>query len=154
MKNIIALFVIISLFFVSCDSSVIYEEHVGTPSLEWKRDNVLKYDVDINDASSKYNVYIAVRHTSTYPYKNLKVNILTTDPNKDNTVKEYDLYVRDKNNLFVGKGLGDIYDAEILIEENFSFDQSGMYNFSIEHLMSKDNISNIMEIGLVIKKAE
>jgi gliding motility-associated lipoprotein GldH len=133
---------------------VIYEEHVGTPSLEWKRDNVLKYNVDIKDPSSKYNVYIAVRHTSTYPYKNLKVNLLTNTPNEENTVKEYDLYVRDENNVFVGEGLGDIYDAEILIEENFSFSQAGKYSFSLEHLMSKDNISNIMEIGLVIKKAE
>jgi gliding motility-associated lipoprotein GldH len=133
---------------------VIYEEHVGTPSLEWKRDNVLKYNVDIKDPSSKYNVYIAVRHTSTYPYKNLKVNLLTNTPNEENIVKEYDLYVRDENNVFVGEGLGDIYDAEILIEENFSFSQAGKYSFSLEHLMSKDNISNIMEIGLVIKKAE
>lgn len=53
-----------------------------------------------------------------------------------------------------GKGMGDIYDNQILSLSSVKFPQKGEYIFSIQQYMRQDPLPDIMSIGIRVEKAE
>ena len=61
-KKLIILFVI-SIVFVSCDTSQIYENNIELNNYTWNKDSIKVFNVDIQDTISAHNIYVNVRNT-------------------------------------------------------------------------------------------
>ena len=63
--------VLFSLLIQSCDPDRVYETNIRIPDGIWSQENVIKFEVMIEDTSSSHNLFVNVRNTSLYPTSNL-----------------------------------------------------------------------------------
>lgn len=138
----------------SCDDKRIFEENTDIPDNNWNINNKIKFDVPIKDPSTPANFYVNVRNADGYPYSNIFLFIKTTFPNGKYATDTLECVLADEQGKWLGKGLGDIYDNQILFKRNVRFPLAGTYSFEIQHGMRSDNIPLIMDVGMRIEKAE
>lgn len=138
--------------FCSCNSDKIYEEYNGIESLQWKKSEVQKYEVNITDAGLKYQINIAVRFIEGCPYMNFPVNITYTDPEGNTESFSADLKLTDEDKNYLGTVIGNIYDLIIPVKENVAFEKAGVYKFEIVQTSDQDPLLFISELGLIVEK--
>jgi gliding motility-associated lipoprotein GldH len=59
-----------------------------------------------------------------------------------------------KEGKWRGKGVGDIWDDQVLFKHGVRFPQKGEYRFEITHAMRMNPLPGIMDGGIRIEKAE
>ncbi len=143
-----------SLLFSSCDSARIFEKNQDLPEEGWTKDDIIKFDVDIKDPSTPANFYANVRNADGYPFNNLYLFIKTTFPNGKMSNDTLECVLADEKGKWLGNGLGDIYDNQILFKRNVRFPIAGVYKFEIQHGMRVEPVLLIMDVGLRIEKAQ
>ncbi|HEY0029367.1 MAG TPA: gliding motility lipoprotein GldH [Bacteroidia bacterium] len=147
-------FLLMVLFFSSCDQARIFEQNQSMPESGWAETNVVKFDVDIKDPSTPANFYINVRQADGYPYSNLFMFIKTVFPSGKSSTDTLECVLADDKGKWLGSGVGDLYDNQIPFKRNVRFPQAGNYHFEIQQAMRTENVPLIMDIGLRIEKAE
>ena len=156
MKNQLFAFLVISLVLASCqpEGRVFSENKELSPELEWKKDDIRKFKVPIEDTGEKYNHSLAFRYASGFQFDKAKVRVTEIDPDDIASVYQYNLKVRDENGEYIGEPGLDIWDSEHLVEEGKSYDKKGTYTYIIEHVMPQDPLNFAMEIGLIVDEAK
>lgn len=151
------LFIILSACFLlsGCNEDCVFVEHQElSPNLEWKSEDVITFEVLIEDNSIAYNQSIAFRYATAFPYNNLLINITETSPGGVVTQRDYEIDVIDENMDYIGDPGGDIWDLEQVIESNKKFNETGTYTYTIQHIMQNDPVQLAMEIGMVLDKVK
>lgn len=151
--HVISLLILI-LFAMSCDKNRVFEKNTKLPDHNWNIDNVVSFEVNVDDTIHLYNIYINVRHASYYRWSNLWVRLFITFPSGEKIDDRIELLLADKGGKRYGKGLGDIWDLPVLIQERVLLKETGIYKFELKHEMTQfDDLPGIMEIGLRLEKA-
>ena len=140
------------LFFSSCDSNRVYEENMDIPQMAWDKNNKLKFEVDITDTISAYNVFINIRNAGIYQFSNIYLFINITFPNGKIRKDTTQCTLADVQGNWLGSGLGDIWDNKIEYMPNTHFPLSGKYIFEIEQAMRADKLEGILDAGLRVEK--
>ena len=149
-----AFLVFISLsIFIGCDTNVIYEKSIPVSTFSWKIEDSLKYVVDIEDSSQRYDLSISVRHRDVYNYTNLYVKILTKLPSGEIKSEVVSLPLCDESGKWLGKCAGDICFSRILLLKRTYFPVKGEYTFYINHEMRQDQLKNVLDLGLRLEKS-
>lgn len=143
-------FALLALLMTSCDSNRVYKSFEGTARLNWKKDNVFKYSPNLAEAS-KYNLIVELRHASSIKYGQLAVKIKHTLPSGEEEIKDYMLQLRNSSGELLGEAMGDLCDTPCLLEEGIDL-EAGQHMYEIQHLMEEDDLSGILEVGLIIDK--
>jgi len=151
--RLILLSLILSLF-AACDSNNVYKHYESLENYEWKRDHAIEFDVAIEDTATHYDVYLAIRHTSYYPYANLLVNITNYDPDENMRSLDFEFLLRNSSGGFKAEGAGDIWDIDFLIYEDISYPKAGTYKYVVSNYMPYVSTPDIMEVGLIVKKTD
>lgn len=154
-KHIYFLTLLLYIFcLISCqDASTLLETNTDIPQQEWRYENVLPFDVDIEDTTQTYNVYISVRHTDSYPYSNLWVMIHTTFPSGKKLEQQVDLPLANKKGKWHGRGSGTIFSTQIMIQEKAIFNEQGKYIFEIEQNMRMNPLIEVLDVGMRVEKS-
>lgn len=147
------LFFCLLLFFASCGPINVFEKNVAIPNHQWESSFKPVITFDITDTASLYNVYVVVRHQNAYGYNNIWIKGTVQEPG-DTAVKsqQYDLKLASDDKGWFGKGMDDIFEHRILIQERTRFSRSGQYRFTLEHIMREDPLQHVMNIGLRIQR--
>ncbi|MCK4663761.1 MAG: hypothetical protein KAT68_12895 [Bacteroidales bacterium] len=133
----------------------IYVKHQKlSPNLEWLKKDTREFKVPIKDNNIAYNMSLSFRYVHGYQYQVAKVKVTETSPSGKETVKEYDLKVREDKGDYIGEPGYDIWDSEHLVEPNKIYEETGSYTYVIEHNMSKDPLYFVMEIGVILDKVK
>jgi gliding motility-associated lipoprotein GldH len=146
--------VIAVMLLSSCDSSRIFEENTSIPEYKWFQDNIIKFEVDIEDEKMPTNFYINIRNADGYPYSNIYIFIKTTFPDNKTAVDTLECILADEQGNWLGSGMGDIFDNQIPFKRNVKFPTKGKYTFELQHGMRGKFVPLIMDIGMRIEKAE
>jgi gliding motility-associated lipoprotein GldH len=154
MKKTILLLIIISALFTSCSKNKVFEKFIKLDNYKWKRDNLITFNVDIKDVSSNYDVTLALRHTTYYAFANIKVNITVTFPSGEMRTKDYNIFIRNPDGSFKGDGVGDLWDITSPVFTDITFPDVGIYKFEVQNVMPIMELPDIMDVGLVVRKAE
>lgn len=166
MKNLfpIALTIIaicLGISLVSCDRNKVYEEYVKIESDQikdgeyiWDYTKPVSFEFEVNDTSAIHNVYVNVRHANLYPYKNLWLFIDSWSPAGVKATDTLECTLADKNGKWLGSGLGDIWDTQILWKQNVRFATPGKYHVEYKQGMRVDNLPGIMDMGLRVELAD
>jgi gliding motility-associated lipoprotein GldH len=152
MKKII--FILLTLLIISCSKNEVFEKFEKLDNYNWNMDKTIKFDVDIEDTSAEYNVYIPVRHIDAYPYDGLLINLTYTAPDGEERTRDIKLKFRDTDGKFLGDGSGDIWDEKSVVMTKKKFKAVGTYKFEIVNSMPTTPTQGIMEIGLRIEKVK
>jgi gliding motility-associated lipoprotein GldH len=135
----------------SCDKNRLLDQNITLPESGWQIKDVKLFELQVADTSLPVNFYINVRHADGYPYSNLYLFIKTNFPDGKKASDTLECILADEKGQWLGDGLGDIYDNQILFKRNVRFPQSGKYTFEMQHGMRLENLPLIMDVGLRIE---
>jgi len=146
--------IFVAILFTACNKNKIYEKHkTNFPQFRWEKSNVVEFNPEIIDTTSNYKITVALRHVFGFNLKSIKIDLEIISPSGKNITNEYIVSFYDDEGDLLSLCAGDICDMEQLIEDDFSFNETGTYEINIYHLMNINPLPNIMEVGLIIEKS-
>jgi gliding motility-associated lipoprotein GldH len=137
-----------------CATIDVFEKNTPIPGNRWSRDFAATGSFEITDTASFYNIYIVLRHTDSYNYNNIWLNVGVMSPGDSMRFQKIDLTLGNDREGWEGTGMNDIWEVRKLIfGQPRRFVRPGTYNFSIRHIMRDDPLPHVMSAGLRIEKA-
>lgn len=141
---------------VSCTTTDVFEKNIAIPDHAWSKQFKPEITFTIKDTTSRYNIYIVLRHTDAYHFRNIWLNIHTQSPTGVSKSQPLDLQLADDQKGWLGSGMDDIYEHRIMITspqrpESLS---AGTYHFTLEHIMREDPLANVMNVGIRLEKVK
>jgi gliding motility-associated lipoprotein GldH len=144
------LIVLISLS--ACQSKTLFDNTKSLPGDVWKSGQIIRFDVDLNDTQSSCKFYFNLRHSTSYRYSNIFLFINTTFPDGKEARDTVECVLADPSGKWLGKGISNIRDNQVLLRRGIRFQQQGTYIFEIEQAMREPELEGIMDVGLRIVK--
>lgn len=151
LKQLIITLIAISTLLISCNQNGVYEHFVNIPEGIWDKGIVPHFTTTIEETIPAATIYLKIRHSDAYPYSNLKLKITTTLPNGGKNTEPFEVNIKNKDNKFVGSGMGDLWDLKIPLKQHTKL-EAGTYNFDINQTMADDFLPFIVDIGIKIEK--
>lgn len=153
LKKLSILFLVTVIGISSCTTNGLFEKNVAIPNHAWDSRFQPTIQFDISDTTSLYRIYIVLRHTDAYRFKNLWLNIGVQPPGDSIYVNRRNLLLASDEKGWLGKGMDDIFEHRLLLNEKPApFRKKGTYTFTLKHLMREDPLENIMNAGIRIEK--
>ena len=137
------------VMFISCDSSIVFEEYKNFENQKWNTDSVAFFNYANSDTTSKNTIKIKLRHSVEYEFQNLFLFIET------DVMDTVELMLANKEGMWLGSGIGDVREFEFEYQNAKLFSKKGNYSFKIEQAMRYGMAEKIqMEIvmGLIAIK--
>jgi len=142
------------LFLSSCEKIDLYERVVSIPKQDWQSSFKPQFKFNIKDTTAQYQPYILLRHNEKYEFNNIWVRLYAQAPG--DTTKQFSLELPLANNDgWLGTAMDDLYDHRIAVTLDptiFNFKKTGEYIFTLEQIMRKDPLENVLNVGLRIEK--
>jgi gliding motility-associated lipoprotein GldH len=146
-------FLLAALFvFASCNKNVVYSEYHNFSSLEWKMADKVVFEPEITDNQSLNDVSLMIRHTETYPFRNIILFVTSHYPDGKVITDTMDVMLANSKGEWEGSGAGDIYDLKVPIKKNVRFPLAGKYKFEFQHGMREQTLPELMDFGMEIEK--
>jgi len=153
MKRYLTVIAITTSLLACQPESRVYVEHQElSPEVEWLKKDVREFKVPIENNSQTYKMSISFRYANGYQYQTANVKVTEISPSGKESVKEYELKVREANGDYIGEAGYDIWDSEHLIEPSKKYEETGTYTYKIEQNTPVDPLNFAMEIGLILDK--
>lgn len=151
---LIAVLVFISSI-TACETIDVFEKNVSIPNHEWS--NAFKPEIafEITDTTSFYNIYVVLRHTDAYRYKNIWMNIYTQVPGDTLLEQRFDLLLATDDKGWLGSGMDDIFEHRVRItSEPQKLSKPGLYKFRLEQIMREEPLKYVMNAGIRVEKVK
>ncbi len=112
-----------------------FEKNATIPKQVWKSSYKpeVTFNIPPND-TARYNIYIVIRHTDAYRYKNIWLNVHTESPGGVVNNQPLNLQLATDNKGWLGSvGMDDIFELRILITNPHSPEPltAGTYRFKL-----------------------
>jgi len=140
------------IMFISCDSSISFEEYKSFENHNWNTDSAAFFNYTVTDTTSINTVKIKLRHTVEYEFQNLFLFIET------DMMDTVELMLANKQGMWLGSGIGDVREFEFEYQNAKLFNKKGNYSFKIEQAMRYgvaekiQVLNNVLAVGLSIEK--
>jgi gliding motility-associated lipoprotein GldH len=154
----ISYFILIISYLVlpACGTVDVYEKNATIPRQSWSSGYKpeITFTIEPTDTTARYKIYIVIRHTDAYRYKNIWLNIHTESPGGVVQNHPLNLQLATDNEGWNGSGMDDIFEHRILITPPHSPERlsAGTYRFKLENIMREDPLKNVMNVGIRIEK--
>lgn len=149
-----ALLLILVLFLAACNSIGVYEKNVPIPGQSWSSSFKPRLEFGITDSSSLYNIYVVLRHTDAYEYNNIWLNIGIQAPGDSLHSSRLDLTLASDEKGWLGKGMDDIYEYRIPLNDQPLRLKPGQYVFTLENIMREDPLPHVLDAGIRVEKVQ
>ena len=143
----------ITLGLSSCDKARLFEENQQISNNSWDYKDAKTFTTEISDTSQNYNLYVNVRHSFQFEWRNVWVNIKTIFPDGKSFDKRVNLVLSEPDGHWYGDCLGDNCDLQVSIQNNAFFPQKGKYTFIITQDMRVNPLPFVKSVGMRIEKA-
>jgi gliding motility-associated lipoprotein GldH len=146
------------LILPACGKVDVFEKNTTIPRQVWKSSfkPEITFTVEPKDTTARFNIFIVIRHTDAYRYKNIWINLHTEAPNGVVQNLPLNLQLATDSKGWLGSGMDDIFEHRILITPPQSPVplSAGAYRFKLENIMREDPLKNVMNVGIRIEKTE
>ena len=142
------------LLLASCNTSVNSSYNVFKED-SWHTDSIITLNYGVVDSTTKYNLYLKVRHSTDFEYQN--IFLFVNFKEKTDTVE---VVLSEKNGKWLGKGFGDIKEVEYCFAKNITLNSKQVSTITVEQAMRYGKepeitrLKGIIALGLNIKKSE
>jgi gliding motility-associated lipoprotein GldH len=154
MRIILIFFISCSFLFVACDDQRIVEKNVDFKNKIWLSDSLVTLPFEITDTQKNYNIYFNLRNTVSYPYENIYITYYlkdTANVELEKNLVNYNLFDTKSGKPF-GSGLGDVFDHQFLLLENFEFSKPGLYVLQVQQYMRMDSLTEVVSAGTRVEQ--
>jgi gliding motility-associated lipoprotein GldH len=153
--NVPLLVATLTLCMASCMQLDSFEQSVQIKKHEWRASDKAEVTFNITDTVSAYNVFVVLRHTDAYTYKNIWLRIATRQPGDSSYRDErFELTLQQPDGTWIGTGLNDIWEIRHPLFTNVRFTKLGTYNFQLQQAMRDEPLRHIMNAGVRIEKVK
>lgn len=153
MRVIILLFLCIGIS--SCDSTRLFEENTDFEERIWVSAEHPTFVVNVLDHNQLYTIKVNFRNSLEYPKANLYYRFTLTDSlggMMEEKLMTNFLFDEKTGEPFGSSGLGDIFDHQFPVLENYKFNYSGVYEIQLEQFMRMDTLPGILSAGVRVEK--
>ncbi len=143
-----------SLCMAGCDSNRVYEDYKEFKTKTWLADDTVVFEFSIDDSTKKYNLYLNLRNSYSYPVSRIFINYTLTDSTNNEIAKQLTSnFLFDKSGRPFGRsGLGDVYDHQFLLLKDQTF-KPGIYRFKFEQL-NRDTLVGMLAVGVRVETVQ
>ncbi|MGD1848118.1 MAG: gliding motility lipoprotein GldH [Salibacteraceae bacterium] len=138
----------------ACDSNRVYETNQPLDGEVWPIQKTVRFSVNISDTVSSHALLFNVRNSGRYAYSNLYTYLTTEYPDNRIELDTLEFVLAAPDGKWLGSGLGDIYDNQILFARNVRFPVPGEYTFEFVQGMRVDQLTHLLDVGLRIEREE
>lgn len=153
--------ILLSVVFESCQKNIVYSEYQAVQKAEWYQNEVLVFDIPVQDTVSLYNLYINLRNTKDYPYSNLFLIARMSFPDKRQVTDTLEYQMTDVKGNFLGQGFSDVKENKLFYKENIKFTKPGHYIFEVKQAMRNRSevepvnpLKGVADVGISIEKTK
>ena len=149
-------FVIVVVFLSACDDARVYETNYDFENRYWVVQEKPSFQFVVEDTTQVYNLYCNLRNSVSYPYTRIFVSYVLRDSVGIELKKELisqNLFDQKTGQPMGTSGLGDIYDQQMPLMQNFRFTKTGKYSIQFEQFMRTDTLQGILAVGLRVERA-
>ncbi|MFN5334851.1 MAG: gliding motility lipoprotein GldH [Bacteroidota bacterium] len=141
------------LMYAGCMKINHFEKNVEIPKQQWSYTLQPEFGFEISDTVSSHNIFIVLRHTDAYAYKNIWLNVSTLQPG-DSTfqTERFEFKLQQADGKWLGTGYGDIWEIRYPLLRNIQFKKKGTYKIRLHQIMRDDPLQHIMNAGIRIEK--
>ena len=139
---------------MACNQNEIYNSTYDIKNSTWNTSEAISFNFQVQDTLQPYDVFINLRHTSKYRYRNLYLFIETSAPTGHSVRDTFECMLADKKGKWYGSGWGDMYENRIPYKRFVRFPRSGTYSIEIKHAMRKKQLKHVSDIGIEIQTAK
>ena len=145
---------ITTMVLTSCDPNRLYETNTTIIDQKWSYADIKSYTVDVKDTVTRYNIYINIRHSFQFDWRNLYLQVGTQLPDGKKLEKRVNVPLCEPDGKWYGSCVGDNCDIPVMIQHDAKFPMPGRYTFTLRQDMRTDPLVNIKSVGLRIEKAK
>ena len=143
------------LLAVACTPTVgVFEQNIAIPDHAWKTSFKPEINFEIKDDTvSYYRLYVVLRHSDAYSFKNIWLNIGVQSPGDSMIINRLNLTLANDDKGWLGKGMDDIYEHRLPLEAApRRFSKAGTYKFTLQQIMREDPLLHVMNVGIRLEK--
>lgn len=144
--------VIALLFFASCDYGVAFEEYQSLPANGWPQEKALSFQTEMTDTLALHEMYLNVRNTTDYGYRNLYIFLDIEFPGGTILRDTIECILADREGKWTGSGFGAIKSNRFLFRNEVWFPEQGTYTFTMHQAMREESLQGISDIGIRIER--
>lgn len=137
----------------SCSDTALTDTNVAIDDRRWDYENKPRIEVDVADASQRYDVFLNLRHTNKYTYSNIFVLLHQHDPDGGRDTTRVEIRLAAPDGRWLGSGSGAIFSHQHLVRDNYTFPDTGRYVFLIEQNMRENPLPEVTDVGIRIAPA-
>lgn len=156
----VLLWIVVLMFLVSCDDTIVKTGFTATTNGSWNRDNSIEFSFAELDTIQKHHIFINLRNDNSFPYSNLFLIAELNYPNGETVTDTLEFLMAQPDGTWLGKGYGSIKENKLWYKENIVFPSSGVYTLRLSHAMRKNgekdgvvNLEGITDVGYEIVKS-
>lgn len=153
MKKTFFVLFTLALLLPSCNRNEVYRHFIEIPQFMWLRENKIVFHANIEQPIQSAILKLHVRHATEWPYPELRIKVISTQPSKKQETHTYTIPFKDAKGKLLSSGMGDTWDRVYTLEENAYLGETGTYEYEIEHAMNDEAVMLLMEVGLSIEKS-
>lgn len=138
----------------SCGEKSVYNEYNKIATVGWDFGTPVRFETEINDTLSAYDITIQVRNNTDYAYQNFWIFVESTSPSGIVAKDTLEFLLADNTGKWLGKGISSTKEISGLYLENIKFPELGTYSFSLYQGMRSTSLKGIESVGLRIVKRQ
>ena len=130
-----------------------YHHYESITSSSWNEQDAYRFEVDVSDTLSAYDVFIEIRNNTIYPYENLWLFVAFETPGGARRKDTLDCRLADPYGNWLGKGFSH-YTLTVPYEESITFPYSGTYSYTLQQGMREEKLKGITDVGIRISPSK
>lgn len=142
---------VIIIFLAGCNTIDVYEKTTPILRHQWSSNNRLNFAFNATDSLSYYNIYFVLRHTESYHFNNIWIDLTTTFPGQKPKTQRLNVPLANANG-WIGSAMDDIIEQRILLFRNPTRLPAGTYTFTLQQVMREDPLENVLNAGIRVEK--
>lgn len=146
-QQLIAL-LLLSITLAACQPNSYYDQSQTIANGKWQQDSNLLFQLPIGDTTALYDMFLNLRHNTSYPYANLYLFIHSTMPSGSQAHDTLELQLAQTDGKWLGTGSGSLRHNHFILRHRLRFAQIGNYTFSIKQGMRQQQLHGIENIGI------
>lgn len=149
------------LLFVSCDSTMVYDQYQSIENNQWVSNNKIEFIFNNLDTISNKNVFINIRNNKNYEFSSLFLITEIEFPKGLKVIDTLEYEMTTPDGKWLGTGYTDVKENKLFYKENVIFTEEGDYKFSIQQatrsihdIEGKNPLNGITDVGLSIENVK
>jgi len=139
---------------MACSESRIYDNLETFEEDIWNANDIIRFDVAVNDTALAYDLLVHLRNTGDYQYSNLWLFVETKAPSGAVMRDTVEFILADNSGVWLGNGISSVKSMLVPYKLNIRFPYRGIYTFGFQQGMRDEELSGIKNIGLRIQERE